>query len=206
MKKIEIFGLSKTQEGRKSNEDAFLIIRGEVPVIVVCDGAGNAEQSARKILRSFQSLIQRATADDYMVFQNWKTWVKFLDANIMGGHQSTFTALAVFENKIVGVNVGDNRVYRYDSDGTVSIITQGSGKKRLGSGEVEPYPIHAAIQNKEIISVMTDGAWGPLSIQKISSLYRKRLSVHMADLPEQFLEEAGRHGRCDDMTIVNIYF
>lgn len=206
MKKIEIYGASKPQDGRRLNEDAFLILRGDIPVVVVCDGAGNAEQSASKIIKNFQGLLQKVTREELMVFQNWRKWVSFLDANLMGGHQSTFTALAVLDDRIVGANIGDNRVYRFDTNGAVKIITQGSGKKRLGSGEAEPFPIHSAINNKEIISVMTDGTWGPLSIQRISNLYRQRLSIHPADLPDKFLQEAGKNGRGDDMTIVNIYY
>jgi len=53
-KNTEIYGISKPQDGRKSNEDAFAIIRVEIPVIAVCDGAGNAEQSAKKVIGSFQ--------------------------------------------------------------------------------------------------------------------------------------------------------
>jgi hypothetical protein len=53
MKKPEIYGLSKAQEGKKANEDSFIILRGEIPIVSVCDGAGNAEQVAKKVLRSF---------------------------------------------------------------------------------------------------------------------------------------------------------
>lgn len=206
MKKVEIYGLSKPQDGRKTNEDSFLIIRGETPVVVLCDGAGNAEQAAKKTIKLFHSMLLKATPDDFMSFQKWKTWVNQLDSSLLGGHQTTFTALVVLENRIVGVNVGDNRVYRFGSDGKVTILTHSASKKRLGSGEIQPFPIHEQMQSKEIISVMSDGAWGPLSIQKVTSLFRQRLKIHQADLPEKFLQEAGRYGRCDDMTVVNIYF
>jgi serine/threonine protein phosphatase PrpC len=72
-KNTEIYGISKPQDGRKSNEDAFAIIRVEIPVIVVCDGAGNADQSAKKVIRNFQGLIRKAVSQDFMSFHNWKT-------------------------------------------------------------------------------------------------------------------------------------
>jgi serine/threonine protein phosphatase PrpC len=205
-KHTEIYGISKPQDGRKSNEDAFAIIRIEIPVIVVCDGAGNAEQSAKKVIRTFQGLIQKAVSQDFMSFQNWKTWAGFLDASLMGGHQSTFTALAILDDRIVGVNVGDGKVFKFCSDGSLTTLSHGSSKKRLGSNEIEPFPIHVSMQNREIVAVLSDGAWTPLSQHKISTLFRQRLSIHPADLPEKFLQEAGRHGRSDDMTAVLAYF
>ena len=85
MKKVEIYGLSKPQDGRKSNEDSFLIIRGETPVVVVCDGAGNAEQTAKKAIKNFQIMLLKTTPEDYMSFQKWRIWVQQLDSNLMGG-------------------------------------------------------------------------------------------------------------------------
>jgi serine/threonine protein phosphatase PrpC len=124
----------------------------------------------------------------------------------LGGNQSTFTAIAIIDNRIVGANVGDNRVYKFDKNGSVSILTHGSSKKRLGSGEADPYPIYNIMEKNEIVSIMTDGAWSPPSLSKISGLFRKRLSFHPADLTGKFIEEASKYGRYDDVTVVNIYF
>ncbi|MBM4307416.1 MAG: protein phosphatase 2C family protein [Deltaproteobacteria bacterium] len=206
MKKPEIYGLSKVQEGKKANEDSFVILRGEIPIVAVCDGAGDAEQVAKKVLRSFQALIQNAKPEELLVFPSWKKWVKFLDSNLLGGNQSTFTAIVIIDNRIIGANAGDNRVYKFDKNGSVSILTHGSSKKRLGSGEADPYAIYNIMEKNEIVSVMTDGAWNPLSLSKITGLFRKRLSFHPADLTEKIIEEAGKYGRYDDMTVVNIYF
>jgi serine/threonine protein phosphatase PrpC len=206
VKKPEIYGLSRVQDGKKANEDAFVILRGDYPIISVCDGAGNAEQVARRALRSFQALVQNANPEELQVFPSWEKWVKLLDSNLLGGNQTTFTGLAVIGNKIVGANVGDNRVYKFDKNGSVSILTQGSGKKRLGSGQAHPYPVYNVVEKNEVVSIMTDGAWSPLSLPKMAGVFRKRLSFHPADLTGKFLEEAGRHGRYDDMTVVNIYF
>jgi len=206
MKKPEIYGLSKAQEGEKANEDSFIILRGQNPIVAVCDGAGNAEQVAKKVLRSFQALIQNAKPEELLVFPSWRKWVKLLDSNLLGGNQSTFTAIVITDNRIVGANIGDNRVYKFDKNGSVSILTHGSSKKRLGSGEADPYPIYNLMEKNEIVSIMTDGAWSPLSLSKITGLFRKRLSFHPADLTGRFIEEAGKYGRYDDMTVINIYF
>jgi hypothetical protein len=39
---VECYSATRTQQGKASNEDAFLIGRGSVPYAVICDGAGNA--------------------------------------------------------------------------------------------------------------------------------------------------------------------
>lgn len=76
----------------------------------------------------------------------------------------------------------------------------------MGSGETDPYPIYNIMEKNEIVSIMTDGAWSPLSLSKIMGLFRKRLNFHPADLTEKFIEEAIKYGRYDDMTVVNIFF
>ena len=46
--RVECFGASRPQQGRTANEDAFLIRHGERPFALLCDGAGNAQQAAKK--------------------------------------------------------------------------------------------------------------------------------------------------------------
>jgi hypothetical protein len=173
---------------------------------VVCDGAGNAEQSARKVIRNFQGLAKQAGAMEYANLQNWKSWTGMLDANLLDGHQCTFAAVAALADRIVGVNVGDGKIFKFSKGGSIVTLSHGSSKKRLGSGDIEPFPIHAPIQRGEIVAVMTDGAWTPLSQPRMANLFRQKPAVHPADLPERFLLEAGKHGRADDMTIVLLYY
>ncbi len=44
-----------------ANEDAFLIIREGIPVAAVCDGAGAAEQVAKRVVRLFELWVREAT-------------------------------------------------------------------------------------------------------------------------------------------------
>jgi serine/threonine protein phosphatase PrpC len=44
--KVECYAGTRPQDGRTTNEDAFLIIRDGIPVAAVCDGAGAAAQAA----------------------------------------------------------------------------------------------------------------------------------------------------------------
>lgn len=206
MKKPEIYGLSKAKEGRNASEDAFVILRGQSPMIAVCDGEGDAEQVAKKVLRSFQLFIQSAKPGELLVFPNWREWIRLVDSSLLPDNQCTFTLIIIADNKIIGANVGDNRVYKFDQNGNISILTQGSRKSRLGSGEADPFPIYNIMEKNEIVSLMTDGAWNSLSLPIITGLFRKRLSYHPADLTRMFIEEAGKYGRNDDMTIVNIYY
>jgi hypothetical protein len=63
--RVEIYGKSLTQKDRTVNEDAFMITREPIPVAAVCDGAGNAEQAARKVLRLFEFWVREATAKEF---------------------------------------------------------------------------------------------------------------------------------------------
>ena len=41
-----------------ANEDAFVIIREGIPVAAICDGAGAAEQVAKRVLRLFELWVR----------------------------------------------------------------------------------------------------------------------------------------------------
>lgn len=60
--RIECYGATRTQEGKSTNEDAFLIGRGERPFAALCDGAGNAQQAAKKVLGLFEKLFKEASS------------------------------------------------------------------------------------------------------------------------------------------------
>src|SRR2546425_716725 len=57
MLRAECFGASRPQQGRTANEDAFLIGR-ERPFALLCDGAGNAQQAAKRVLTLFDKLFK----------------------------------------------------------------------------------------------------------------------------------------------------
>jgi len=55
---IECYGVSRPQVERSTNEDAFVIGSDPVPYAAVCDGAGNAQQAARHVVRFFERMIK----------------------------------------------------------------------------------------------------------------------------------------------------
>jgi len=201
---IEIYASSRPQDGGKANEDAFLIHRTPIPFAALCDGTGNAEQSAKQALSFFEKLFNEAKRDDIERFSTWIQWVKLLDSSLLGGNQSTFIAIAVLEERYVGTCVGDSRVYLRDRDGKIHVITEDAVKYRLGSGNVEPFPIYLPCNRGDLLLLMSDGAWTPLNISHLKKVVNKSLFGHLSELPPAILDEAGKNGRADDMTVIAI--
>ncbi|OGP70362.1 MAG: hypothetical protein A2W09_03865 [Deltaproteobacteria bacterium RBG_16_50_11] len=199
---IEIYATSRPQDGGKANEDAFFIHRGTIPFAALCDGAGKAEQSAKRALSFFEKLFKEAKRDDIDRFPTWVRWVKLLDSSLLGGNQSTFIAIAVLEDRYVGTCVGDSRVYLRDRDGQIHIITENAVTYRLGSGKVDPFPIYLPCNRGDLLLLMSGGAWTPLNINSLKKLINKSLFGHLSELPPAILDEAGKDGKGDDMTVI----
>jgi len=201
---MEIYGASRQQEGTKSNEDAFLVGRGQIPFAALADGSGNAQQAARSALGLFHRLFSEATPEEIERFHTWDGWIRLLDSLLLGGAQSTFVAVALLPGRIVGTSTGDSRLYLLTMDGEIQILTEDAQKFRLGSGKVIPFPIHRQVQPGDVLMLMSDGAWTPLNLTKMKALRAKALSRHFSEFPAIFLDEAGKNGRADDMTAVAI--
>jgi serine/threonine protein phosphatase PrpC len=202
--KVEMYGATRMQEGHTVNEDAFIIGRGSTPYAALCDGAGNAEQSARRILRLFETFFKETDSGELLLFQTWMRWIHLLDSALLEGAQSTFIAVAVLEGRFVGTCVGDSRAYLRDRNGTLHILTEKASKHRLGSGSVEPFPIHVPAHKGDIMLLMSDGAWTPLNQYRLQKIISRTTFEHPSDLPGNILDEASRAGRADDMTVVAI--
>jgi len=201
---MEIYGASRQQEGTKSNEDAFLIGRGQTPFAALADGSGNAQQAARSALVLFHRLFSEATLEEIERFPTWEGWIRLLDSLLLGGAQSTFVAVALLPGRIVGTAAGDSRLYLLPLDGEIQILTEDAQKFRLGSGRVIPCAIHRQVQAGDVLVLMSDGAWTPLNLSKMEALRVKALGRHFSDFPGIFLDEAGKNGRADDMTVIAI--
>lgn len=199
---MEIYAATRAQDGRPGNEDAFLLGRGEVPYAALCDGSGNAQQAARRVLGLLEAWLKDATTDDLARFQVWEHWCHLLDSALLGSAQSTFLAVAFLGRRIVGTCAGDSRLYRVTPDGQVAILTEEASKFRLGSGKVAPFPIHHRVRSGDVLLLMSDGAWTPLGLTSIQRVVAKARSRHLSEMPSTLLEEAGKHGRADDMTVV----
>ena len=144
---IEIYAATRPQQNRTANEDAFLIGRGPTPYAVICDGVGNAQQSAKKACSLFEKLISEPTEIQDSAI--WQRWIKILDSCLLGGHQSTFVGMAIVGTQLVGASVGDSRLYLFDREGELRILTENT--KRLGCGHAEASMIRYSFRSGEII-------------------------------------------------------
>ena len=199
---MEIYAATKPQDGNTSNEDAFIIGRGQIPFAALCDGSGRAQQAGRRALALFERLIGAATAEQIERFPTWDGWTRLLDSSLLGGAQSTFVAFAILDGRIVGACAGDSRLYLLPSEGGIQILTEEAPKLRLGSGEASPFAIHHRIQSGDILLLMSDGAWTPLNLGKLQALRAKSFNHHFSEFPMMILDEAGKNGNADDMTVI----
>lgn len=199
---FEAFAGTVKQDARLVNEDAFGIHFGPPAIIALADGAGAAEQCARAAVRSFEGLVSADAPDRVRSFPAWSGWMKALDMAMAGGAQCTFVSLALLDDRVVGAAVGDSRAYIWTRDGELRLLTEGATKFRLGSGRVEPFPIHTTWTRGDIVLLLSDGAWTPLSFSGLRDTIAKAALRPFAELPDAILREAGRTGAADDMTVV----
>lgn len=136
--RIECFAATRPQQGRTANEDAFLIGRGAIPFAALADGAGNAQQAAKRVLTLFEKLLGEASPEQVTAADIWAKWIKLLDSSLLGDAQSTFLAVALVGNEAVGACAGDSRADLINRDGDCRILTDGAAKHRLGSGNANP--------------------------------------------------------------------
>jgi serine/threonine protein phosphatase PrpC len=202
--KIECYAASLTQEGRKTNEDAWILLRGDPLCAALCDGAGDARRAAKRVLQTFEKLFKLANQEEISIFPTWINWVKLLDSSLLGGDQSTFIAISILEGKIVGTCAGDSRLYKISRDGEISIPSEGASKYRLGSGRAQPFPLHIPINNGDIFLLMSDGAWTPLNLYLLKKIVARSATRHFSELASDILQEAGKAGRADDMTVITL--
>jgi len=199
---MDIFAATRSQDGAGGNQDAFVIGRGPIPYAALCDGSGNAQQAAQKALRLFERLFAEASPEQIERFETWQNITRLLDSSLLGGPQSTFVAIAMLSGRIVGTCVGDSRLYLLPNAGDIQILTEEATKARLGSGNVAPFAIHHRVASGDVLVLMSDGAWSPLSLPKLTALRAASLSRHFSEFPVAILDAAGKHGRGDDMTAV----
>ena len=199
---MEIYGATRPQDGGTTNEDAFHIGRTPIPYAALLDGSGNAGQVAKRALKILEGLVAQASVEEFGLFPTWVNWTRLLDSALLGGPQSTFVAVAALKDRAVGVCVGDSRLYRLPFGGEIQILTEEASKARLGSSDVVPFPIHQRISQGDILLLLSDGAWTPLNLAKLDRLWRRSLALHFSEFPALILDEAGKNGRADDMTVV----
>jgi serine/threonine protein phosphatase PrpC len=202
--RIECFAATCPQQGRALSEDAFLIGRGERPFAALCDGAGNAEQAARRVLRLFERLLNESTPEQITAAETWTRWVKLLDSSLLAGAQSTFLAVALAANEAIGVAVGDSRAYLINREGQCRIVNGGASKQLLGSGQAHPYLIRLTLSAGDIVLLLSGGAWTPLNLHLLQKTVVSAALKHFSEVPAAVLDAAGPTGRADDKTAVAV--
>ncbi len=198
---VQCYGASRMQDGGTRNEDAFWIRRPEGDAAVVCDGAGNAQRCASSVVNHFsRHLASGALEADR--FPAWRSWLKTMDATLLGGPQTTFVGVVLRAGQLYGACAGNSRAYLIGEAG-VRILTEESSP-RLGSGRVEPTAIHVRLAPRDVVVLMSDGAWTPLSMAAIQRGVASAATKHPSDLPSTLLDLAGARGRGEDMTVVTL--
>ncbi len=202
---VECFGATRNRAGKLRNEDTFLIDREPVPHAAVFDGAGNPEQTARRAARFFQTLIedQPDKAGDVAV---WAAWLRLMDSNLLGGAQSAFVGVAVPDlgvARVAGAYAGSARAYLI-GEKEVQLVTAESSPARLGSGNVESRTFALELRARDILLLMSDGAWMPFaSPNRLRKPVTAAAARHFSEVPEAVLDAATPpDGPPDDMTIV----
>jgi len=205
--RVECYGATRKQDGKSANEDAFLIGRGTIPFAALCDGAGKADRSAKKALGLFQHMFTKASLDQQKwprLFQDdtWAGWIQLLDAHLLDCPESTFIGVAAIGHFIVGAYVGDSRAYLVDGEGGCRLITGAESKFLLGSGLAVATPIHETLKPRDVLLLLSDGAWTPLSLYLIQRAVVGSMMKDFSDVPRAVLDAAGRMGCADDMTAI----
>lgn len=189
---LTAYATSVAQPGHQ-NEDAFFIDRLS-PLVAVFDGQGNAESAAKKAARQLERLCRENGSKP-----DWTKTAKLLDSYLLGVNKSTMVAASLAEDVVSVCAVGDSRAYLV-RDGQASILTEDAGKQKLGSGAVQPLIKQVNAKDRDLILLMTDGAWTRFSLYLLSRTVVKN-NLNLPELPRMILEQAAKSGVCDDMTV-----
>jgi len=202
--RVECLGESRPQDGRQQtlNQDAFAIGRGSVAWMALCDGAGNAQSAAKRALGLLETRIGEASLGQLLRDDTWIGWVRSLDSALMGGPEATLVAAAVVGDQVIGVSAGDSRAYAVPFERPLRLLTASASRARLGSGETEPFVFRETLAPRDVLLLVSDGAWTPLGSSGLERAVRAMVMRPFADLPAAVLDAASKRGRADDMTAV----
>ena len=202
--RVECFGQTRPQDGRQhtQNQDAYVIGRSPVPWAALLDGAGNAQTVAKRAAGLLERWFQEVSLGQILREESWVGVARRLDSALMGGSQSTLVGVAVVGGDVLGVAAGDSRAYLVPMEGPARLVTDDAAKQRLGSGEVQPFFFRVHLQPRDVLVLLSDGAWGPLGSAGIDRAVRSAFSKHFSETPAALLDAASPRGRGDDMTAV----
>jgi len=192
-----IYAASIPQPGHP-NEDAFFVGRlPGAPLAALFDGQGNAEGAAKKAVRQLERLYTDSRGK-----LDWIKTAKLLDSHLLGANKSTMVAASLAGDALSICSVGDSRAYLI-RNGQASILTEGAGKQQLGSGNIAPLVKELAVQDRDLLLLMTDGAWTRFSLYLLAQTVMKSL-MNLPELPDAILRQAAKGGVSDDMTVAAI--
>lgn len=202
--RVECFGQSRPQDGRKhiENQDAHVIGHSPVPWVAVLDGAGNAQTVARRAATLLERWFHETSLGRVLQEDAWRGVARRLDSALVGGSQSTLVAVALVGRELLGVAVGDSRAYRVPLEGPTRLLTDDASKQRLGSGEVKPFFFRQHLEARDVVVLLSDGAWSPLGLTGVDRAVRSAFPKHFSETPAAVLDAASRRGCGDDMTAV----
>ena len=202
--KPECYAASRPQEGRSANEDAFLIGRGAVPCVALCDGAGNAQRAAKRVLTLFEKLFHDRRPSRSRTSGSGAAGLSSSTRPSWAARRVTFVGVALLDGIAIGACAGDSRAYLLDREGACRILTEGANKRRLGSGDASAFPIRQPLSPGDTLLLMSDGAWTPLGPYLLTKAVLGEMGRHFSEVPPAILDAAGRTGRPDDMTVVAV--
>ncbi len=202
--RVECYGATLPQDEREhtENQDAFAIVRSPVVTAVLCDGAGQAQLAARRIVGLVECWLAETTLGQWLSADPWPHWVKLADSALLDGPECTLAAVSMVGSEARGLVVGDSRIYLLPEDGGCRLLAEPLSKARLGSGEAQPALVRHHMAPHDMILLVSDGAWTPLGAVRLERVARKAAFGHFSDVPPAILEAAGQHGRADDMTAI----
>lgn len=85
-------------------------------------------------------------------------------------------------------------------NGQASILSEGASKQKLGSGSIQPLIKEFGVRDRDLILLMTDGAWTRFSLYQLAQTVMRNL-MNLPELPNSILKQAARGGVWDDMTV-----
>jgi serine/threonine protein phosphatase PrpC len=191
------YAASVPQPGRP-NEDCFFVGRlSGAPLAAAFDGQGNSEGVAKKAARQLERLYTESQGR-----LDWMKTARLLDSHLLGANKSTMVAVSLAGDVVSICAVGDSRAYLI-RNGQANILTESASKQQLGSGSVRPLIKQFSAQDRDLVLLMTDGAWTRFSLYQLAQTVMKNL-MNLPELPNSILKQAAKGGVCDDMTVVAI--
>ena len=217
---------------RTNNEDSFLVAP-ELNLFIVTDGMGGYEKgeiASQMICDSIKAFLEKVTKENEVITKaDFIESVKKANLDIrdkirqtpnLDKMGSTLVSLLIREDKLLVVNVGDSRCYRFREgqlqqislDHSLVQETLSAGIKKelapqfknivtraLGMKDhVEPDIFAEVAQNNDLFLLCTDGLHGYVGDEEIAAILNKKGDVHFK--LDQLIQAAKKTGGKDNIT------